>query len=412
MKLSPISKFILGLFAILFGLHATASAQQWSKLPFPGNTEVYCMLPVSGDSIYAGTSAGLYLSANNGNTWSLLALESRTVQSLAVKGTMMFAGLAGIGVQRSTDNGFTWTESSNGLPSGTVYSILVRDAYIFAATNVSGVYVSSDNGNSWSQTGTFSNPDVKPTVWVYSLAISGSTIFAGTFGDGLFKSTDNGVTWIKSDSGLTNPTVRTVYTRDNSVYAGTLGGGSFRSVNPGNLWVDISKGLGSKDVRAIIVGGGSNNNLLIVGTYGAGAYRSGDTGKTWVQFIDNLEDLHINSYAIVANNLLAGTNSGIFRASLAPSGVDESTVSSANGISVFPQPFGNGGFSVKLPETWKKGSVRLMLSNMLGERVVDMELSSNNSEYIPVQTNQIPQGVYILRALSGNESVTRTIIKE
>ena len=92
--------------------------------------------------------------------------------------------------------------------------------------------------------------------------------------------------------------------------------------------------------------------------------------------------------------------------------MDQATVNSSNGISVVPQPFGNGGFSVKLPETWKKGSVRLMLSNMLGERVVDMELSSNNSEYIPVQTNQIPQGVYILRALSGNEFVTRTIIKE
>ncbi len=404
MKFSTITRFILGIFAILIGIAASANAQPWTKLTLPDNPGVYCLLPTTGTTLYAGTAAGIYRSENNGDTWALLALQTRTIQSLAVKGTMMFAGLASTGVQRSVDNGITWTESSNGLPTSTIYSLLVRGEYIFAATNVSGVYVSSDNGNSWTQSGLV-------TDWVYSLALSGSTVFAGTFGNGVYKSEDNGGTWVLSASGLTNPFVRTIYPQGTSLYAGTLGGGSFRSLNTGSEWTDISTGLGSKEVRAITIGG-TSNNLLIVGTKGAGAYRSADSGKTWVQFIEKLDNLTINTLSTIGLSLFAGTDNGVFRASLDPSGVADDITSQSNGLSVFPLPFGSAGFSVKLPVLWSKPAVRLMLCNTLGEKVMDMELSVGNGEYIFVPTGDIPSGVYILRAQSGNESVTQTIVKE
>lgn len=412
MKLSTFTKFILGVFGIFICITVSTNAQPWTKLTLPDNPGVYCLLPTTGTTLYAGTAAGLYRSENNGDTWTLLALQTRTVQSLAVKGTMMFAGLASTGVQRSVDNGITWTESSNGLPTSTIYSLLVRGEYIFAATNGDGIFISSDNGNSWTPAGSFPNPSPL-NKWVYTLALSGSTIYAGTFGDGIFQSTDNGALWTSSSTGLTPQaqSVKIIYPHGTALYAGTQGGGSFRSLNSGSAWTDISVGLGSVDIKAITVGGVSNS-LLIVGTNGAGAYRSNDSGKTWKQFIENLNDLEINTLSTIGLSLFAGTNSGVFRASLDPSGVDEGVPSQANGLSVFPQPFGNAGFSVKLPAIWSKPTARLMLSNILGEKVMDMELSVGNSEYIFVPTSNIPSGVYILRAQSGNESVTQTIIKE
>jgi photosystem II stability/assembly factor-like uncharacterized protein len=403
MKLSPSSKFILGLFAVLIGITTSASAQPWTKLSLPDSLGVYCLLPTTGTTIYAGTQEGLYHSEDNGDSWMLLAFPTRTVQSLATKGTMMFAGLYGGGIQRSTDNGTSWTESSSGLPSSTVYSILVRGEYIFAGTNSNGVYFSSDNGNSWTQRGLL-------LEWVYTLALNGSTIFAGTLGNGIFRSVDNGATWVVSDTGLANPFVRTIYTHEGVLYAGTLGGGSFRSLNIGSEWTDISKGLYSKDVRAITFGG-LTNHLLIVGTYGAGAFRSGDSGRTWHQFAENLGTLNINTFATIGLKLFAGTDKGMYSASLEPSGVDEG-VFSENELSIFPQPFGSAGFSVKLPTSWNTPSVRLMLCNILGEKIVDAELSVGRGEYIYVPTTTIPSGVYVLRVQRGNQLVTRTIIKE
>ena len=403
MKLSSISRFILGLFVMFIGVSTTTNAQPWTKLSFPEYKVVYALFPTTGDTIYAGTEAGIYRSENNGDTWTLLGLSTRTVQTIAMKGSMMFCGLAGGGVQRSVDNGVTWTESSSGLPSSTVYTLLVRGEYIFAGTNVSGVYYSSDNGNSWTQRGL-------PTDWVYTLALNGSTIFAGTFGNGVYRSVDNGATWIISDTGMVNPFVKTIFSTGTSLYAGTLGGGSFRSINTGSEWTDISAGLGSKVVNAITIGG-VTNNLLIVGTKDAGAYRSSDSGKTWIQFVENLGNQTINTLATIGINLFAGTEGGIYRASLDPSGVDEG-ITSENELSVFPQPFGSSGFSVKLPTSWNKPTVRLMLSTILGGKVIDAVLSVQNNEYVFVPTGEMPSGVYILRVQNGNQSVSRTIIKE
>jgi len=403
MKLSPFSRFILGFFAVFIGIIGTTNAQPWTKLSFPENTVVYSLLPTNGDTILAGTEAGIYHSDNNGDKWTLLGLPTRTVQTIAMKGSMMFCGLAGGGVQRSVDNGITWTESSNGLPSSTVYSLLVRGEYIFAGTNLSGIYFSSDDGNSWTQRGL-------PSDWVYTLALNGSAIFAGTFGKGVYRSVDNGATWIISDTGLSNLFVKTIYSHGSSLFAGTLGGGSFRSLNTGSVWTDISPGLASKVVNAITIGG-VTNNLLIVGTKDAGAYRSSDSGTTWIQFNENLGNTSINALATIGLNLFAGTDGGIYRASLDPSGVNEGTFS-ANDLLVFPQPFGNAGFSVKLPSQWIKPTVRLLLSNILGGKVIDATLSVQNNEYVFVPTNDIPSGVYILRIHNGNQSLSRTIIKE
>ena len=115
------------------------------------------------------------------------------VNALAVSGTDLFAGTYGGGVFLSTNNGTSW--SAAGLTYVDVYSLDVSGTNLFAGTWV-GVFLSTDNGTSW----TAVNAGLTDTH-VYSLAVSGTNLFAGTYGDGVFLSTDNGTSW--TAAGLT-----------------------------------------------------------------------------------------------------------------------------------------------------------------------------------------------------------------
>jgi ligand-binding sensor domain-containing protein len=131
--------------------------------------------------------------------------------------TNLFAGTIG-GVFLSTDNGTSWSSASNGLPSNQdgsyqyVRCLALSGTNLFAGTN-DGIFLSTDNGTSWSSasngTSWSSASNGLPTnydgkyQYVGSLALSGTSIFAGT-SDGVFLSTNNGAKWTKVSTGLPN----------------------------------------------------------------------------------------------------------------------------------------------------------------------------------------------------------------
>jgi hypothetical protein len=57
---------------------------------------------VSGSNLFAGTNGGVFLSTNNGTSWTAVntGLTSTIVLSLAINGSNLFAGTAGGGVWR------------------------------------------------------------------------------------------------------------------------------------------------------------------------------------------------------------------------------------------------------------------------------------------------------------------------
>jgi hypothetical protein len=99
---------------------------------------------------------------------------------LAVSGSMIFAA-AEEGVFRSSDDGATWTEVTNGLSDPSVHSIAVVGSTIFAGTT-SGVFQSSDNGANWRAVNTGLTSDM-----IFALAVSKDFLFAGTVGFGVWK---------------------------------------------------------------------------------------------------------------------------------------------------------------------------------------------------------------------------------
>ncbi len=140
-----------------------------------------------------------------------------TVHSLSVSGSNLFAGTYG-GVFLSTDNGASWTQANAGLTNTSVYALAVNGSNLFAGT-YGGVFLSTDNGASWTQVNTGLT-----NTWVTSLAVSGSNLFAGTDGGGVFLSTDNGASWTQVNTGLTNTYVLSLSVSGSNLFAGTWGG--------------------------------------------------------------------------------------------------------------------------------------------------------------------------------------------
>src|SRR5438552_2084958 len=108
----------------LLTFRANNSFSQWSTHgPFGGLINA---LAADGNNIYAGTGNGVFLSANNGQTWTEAnnGMQRKPVSSLEVNGTSIFAGTSGQGIYLSTNSGTTWTPKNIGLSDLHIISMI------------------------------------------------------------------------------------------------------------------------------------------------------------------------------------------------------------------------------------------------------------------------------------------------
>ena len=95
------------------------------------NSEIVQALTVSDTNLFAGTGGGVFLSTNNGLTYS-------SVIALAVSGTNLFVGTWDGGVFSSTNNGASWNQ--DGLKNTHVWSIGISGMNLFAGIDGGGVW--------------------------------------------------------------------------------------------------------------------------------------------------------------------------------------------------------------------------------------------------------------------------------
>jgi hypothetical protein len=281
---------------------STNNGKSWTQTALK-DKKVYS-LAISGNNIFAGCeyNQGVYLSTNNGNSWTQTGLNVHDVYSLAISGNNIVAGCSNNqGVYLSTNNGQNWTQT--GLNNKSVNSVAISGNNIFAGTENNGVYYSTNNGQSWTQ----SSLNVHD---VYSLAISGTNIFAGCSNNqGVYLSTNNGQTW--TQTGLNNQSVRSLVISGNNIFAGTYANGVYLSTNGGTSWTQT--GLNNNSVYSFAI---SENNpeisgqVIFAGTYGNGVYLSTNNGTSWTQTA--LNDKIVLSLSISGNNIFAGTHNYSF----------------------------------------------------------------------------------------------------
>jgi hypothetical protein len=316
---------------------------QWVHTAGPAGGNVTCFL-VNGSTVYAGTgSGGIYASVNMGSSWihSSTGLAARSIQVIMTSGGRLYAGTSA-GVFVSPDNGSNW--NSLGTTFQNVSSLASTGTTLLAGVFGDGVYVSTDTGASWHQT-LFSQS-------ISCLTVNGANIFAGTNDNGVLLSTDNGGTWNPVRAGLTGGglSISTFMVRGPNLFAGTAGG-LFVSTNNGTSWTTSGSGLSGVPVSALT----QNSLTLFAGTAYSGVYLSTDYGSSWNPANAGLRDPHVGSLAWDATILLAGTVSGGVYMSTdgalnwiyASDGIPEAPASvlARNGTTIFSGTSGAGVFT-------------------------------------------------------------------
>ena len=284
--------------------------------PYGGFIGVLAASPngVSGLNLFAGTGNGVFLSTNNGMSWTPVdsGLTSPTVNAFAVSpngsgGTNIFAAET-TGVFLSTNNGMSWTAVDNGLTNHFVLALAegpngAGGTNLFAGTWGDGVFLSTNNGSSWNVI-----DSGLTNYWVTTLTVSGATLFAGT-DYGVFRSTNNGKSWAAADSGMILDWVNAFAVSGTNIFAGTTNGGVFLSTNNGTNWMAVNNGLMNMDVTAL----GVSDTNLFAGTYGGGVFLSTNNGSNWTSVNTGLMNPQVHTLAVSNTNIFAGTyGNGVF----------------------------------------------------------------------------------------------------
>ena len=396
-------KLIFTLLIIHFSI-LIANAQWVQMSNGMGTNKNVWSLAASGDNIFAGTNFGVYISTNNGESWSLTSLNNQWGSALLINGNNIYAG-TNQGVFNSTNSGQNWMQI--GISNRTVWALTIHGNNIFAGTDFGhGVYRSTNNGLNWTQT------SLGDTNFIYSLVMSGNNVFAGDgISNSVFTSSDTGNTWTQIPLGAT-PTevVLCLAVNGNYMFAGTNNGGVFRSSNSGFNWTQTS--LNNGGITSFTI----KDNYIFAGDFHYGeVYLSSNNGTSWIlknQGLGSQNEVH--SLTTTSQYIFAGTDSSVWRRSFTEiigiQKISELVPSSFSLSQNYPNPF-NPTTKIKM-EIAKVGNVKLIVYDILGRQVANLvnEKLKPGTYEVTFDGSNYASGVYFYKLQTKDFSVTKRML--
>ncbi|MEX1019840.1 MAG: hypothetical protein WDZ49_09290 [Litorilinea sp.] len=263
--------------------------------------------------------------------------------NFAQDGIALAATLAGL--FRSADRGQSWQLAMTGLSEPTLTTVIFAGApdaapdssesappTAFASTEGGRLYRSTDMGQTWKECAGWAGLGVMTDLAAAPNFDAQPYLFAATI-HGAFRSLDGGESWESCTFGLLDDEVLCMvcapdFADNELVWCGTGGGGFYRSRNAAKAWREAGLGLPDSAVQALAVSPHfATDRTLYAGMEDGGLYQSPDGGENWTVVGRATEPLPgaINCLALTDNphatanadtppalRILAGTNWGIF----------------------------------------------------------------------------------------------------
>ena len=238
----------------------------------------------------------------------------------------------------------------------------------------------------------------------------------------LWVTTDGGTNWADRSLGLPDSLYLTYISIDGDAPATawvTVGGFTsgtkvFKTTDAGATWVNISSNLPNLPANCIVHDQGAPNNPIYVGM-DAGVYYTNDTMGSWVLYADDLPNVVVSELEIHQNaeKLVAATfGRGIWSVDLKDAigtGVDGPEVRLVD-MEVFPNP-SQGNFSVRLGNLQFQDA-QLEVVDVMGRVLYKEALSFQGKEYQGEFQLNLTGGMYFVRVVKGNLSVSQRILVE
>ncbi|MCF6776641.1 PQQ-binding-like beta-propeller repeat protein [Thiotrichales bacterium 19X7-9] len=223
--------------------------------------------------LYASTNQGLYISYDNGETFTLKnvinGLTNSQLWQVSVLGSNLYVA-TNSGIDVTTTEGLDFTSPTD-LNNLTIKKIIAIGKTLYVATS-QGVAISPDNGINWQFS--LSNE------YINSIYVNGNSIYAATYANGLYISDDLGQTWshITTNEGLISNDTKSVVFANNTLYVGTGKGLSILENHSGTWEVKTDYNhLDSEIINGLFY----YNNTLYATTNSDGLFISDDNASTW-----------------------------------------------------------------------------------------------------------------------------------
>jgi photosystem II stability/assembly factor-like uncharacterized protein len=176
------------------GLYSSADeGESWNRIAFTDGDLPVRSVQVSPDGahIWLASSRGIVISADSGKTWTWhdLPLGSGGAMRLVAQDGVLLA-FATSGVYLSSDAGLTWAKLEHGLPSAMVADALLVNGRWVISMAAGGLYESLDRGSSWSRLSASADNASAADLFPALAAGAGAEEFlAGSANDGIFRVT-------------------------------------------------------------------------------------------------------------------------------------------------------------------------------------------------------------------------------
>ena len=396
-------KNLLRFFLLLFVLlcNVSLSNAQWVQTSGP-NITVQSLAVIS-KNLFAGTNNGVFLTTNNGTSWTKVntGLADTGISALASIGTNLFASTAS-GVFLTTNNGTSWKQVNSGLTDTTIRTLATVGANLFATANGAGIFVSTNNGSSW----TSANGSVFQNAYIALLAGTGTSLFASTTSDNIiYRSMDNGATWQKADSGISGANV--IVQSGTNLIAGGVSG-VFLSTNNAVSWNPLTTAWGLQNSQII---GFATSGSNVYGVGDAQVLVGANNGTSWSGIVLPSFFDEITSVAIIDTNLFIGTNNNsdfvksatVWRVSTkqAVTGVKTQSSNAPTSFSLqqnYPNPFNPSTvIQFTVPSS---GRAVLKVFNILGQEVAtlfDGVAAAGEYHQETFDASRLASGIYFSR---------------
>ncbi len=289
--------------------------------------------PTRPDVLYAATEeAGVLASEDGGREWvdrwiprrvgltegsgetSAGAVTGNRVRCLTidpVNPQVMYAGMAMLGVFKTTDAGISWVEINEMLPDtyARVLAIhLGKPDALHLGTYGGGVYRRVSGASGWEEI-----TEGMRNTYVNALVIDPKDpgiMYVGTNG-GVSKTTNGGESWVSKNKGITALYILALAIDPENtgvLYAGTDGGGLFKTEDGGNNWFSVGGDIWMTEmfpgepmpaVSSVVVN--PVNTAIVYAANPSGAFRSADAGENWGQINACLTSTNIRSLAVTSS---------------------------------------------------------------------------------------------------------------
>lgn len=294
--------------------------------------------------IYLGTSTGIFISTDQGQTWQWKnsgIRHSRIRNAVSLQqsnGTIVhFAAMYGGGVYKFIDGtGSTlWLPSNSGLTNPYVTSV-VKDPLrnVLYATSVYTVYRSTDFGNSWTpifipDSTQILNPYANQTQYSeFTIRISPANpdllmFYSNVYG--LKLTTNGGIDWQNKQTPIP---IEYVFipeniefdpANDQTIYF--TGRGIYKSTNLGNTWSSISSNLLQQgpeiDILSLTINPDNNREMFVATVYAQtlepfSLFKTTDGGLSWDSLNQRLPVYDVEYDRYDKKRLVAAGAGGIF----------------------------------------------------------------------------------------------------